>query len=84
MGEGQMCTMKRDLDTRLCLLHDNVLPHTAEETTSWWRNLVGKALTISYSPDLKLSGFHLSPKMNEFWGGKWMATDEEVKETRIC
>jgi hypothetical protein len=34
-----------------------------------------------YSPDLAPSDFHLFPKMEEFLGGKWMATDEEAKET---
>jgi hypothetical protein len=34
-----------------------------------------------YSADLAPSDFHLFPKMKEFWGGKRMATDEEVKET---
>jgi hypothetical protein len=34
-----------------------------------------------FSPDQAPSDFRLFPKMNEFLGGKAMATDEEVKKT---
>jgi hypothetical protein len=33
------------------------------------------------STDLTPSDFHIFAKMKEFLGSKWMATDEEVKET---
>jgi hypothetical protein len=68
---GEMCMMKSDLDSRLCLLHDNARPHTAEKTTKLlekfdWENLDHP----SYSPDLASSDFHLFPKMKEFFGDK--------------
>jgi histone-lysine N-methyltransferase SETMAR len=34
-----------------------------------------------FCPDMVPSDFHLFPKRKEFLSGKWMATDEEVKET---
>jgi histone-lysine N-methyltransferase SETMAR len=80
MGQGQMCTKKRDLYACLCLLHDNARPHTAEKTTKLlekfgWENLDHPP----YSPDLAPSNFHFFPKMKEFLGSKRMATDGEVK-----
>lgn len=77
-----MCTMKCHLVTHLCLLQDNAQPHTAEKMMKLleefgWENLHHP----SYNPDLAPSEFHHFPKMKEFWGGKWMATDEKVKET---
>jgi histone-lysine N-methyltransferase SETMAR len=82
MGEGQMCTMKCNLDAPLHLLHDNTRPHTAEKMTKLLEKFGWETFDHPpYSPDLAPSDLYIFPKMKEFLGSKQMATDEEAKET---
>jgi histone-lysine N-methyltransferase SETMAR len=50
------------------------------ERKQCFKSLAEKFLSISYSPDLAPSDFHLFPKLEEFLGGRRFKSDVEVKD----
>jgi hypothetical protein len=64
------------------LLHDDARPHAAARTQAMLQEFGWEVFEHpAYSPDSAKSDFHLFPKLKEFFGGKRVETDAEVKET---
>jgi len=76
----RMCRV-RGSTSRILLLHDNAIPHTARATIEALETLKFEVLSDPpYSPDLAPSDFHFFPHLKWDLKGTHFTSDDEVKQ----